>query len=164
MENILSEFNKTLDEFMVKMINQLVSEPKLKTYYSSFKVARMMNVKLPIQIFMGGCINFVDQIKSRDSEFFLKRETFIDSCVQCSSFSNDIGLIDHWYKLSDKSKTAIWDYIQTLYVMGEMYVNNDDKALASIDNVYSNLTYDEMQRFSDDKVDKFSDSFVSKIQ
>ena len=161
-DKIFDEFNKTLEEFMVKLINQIKNEPKLKRYYSAFKVAKMFKKSLPLQMYMGGCIKFETQIKDRDVNFFLKRETFIEECVKCTSFTDDIGIIDHWNNLSESSTKAIWDYVQTLYVIGEMHIKKDASAITKINNVYNNLTLDEMNRFENDNC-TFSDSFVSKI-
>ena len=113
---IVDEFNKTLDEFINKMILQFPVETKLKTYYSAFKVTKMYDKSMPIKIFMGGCLNFTQQIKDRDTEFFAKRETFVNRIKEASSFTDDTGLVNYWENLSDASKTAMWDYIQTLFV------------------------------------------------
>ena len=58
---VLEEFNKTLDEFINKMILQFPQETKLKTYYSAFKVTKMYDKTMPIKIYMGGCLQFSDQ-------------------------------------------------------------------------------------------------------
>ena len=76
--NVLEEFNKTLDEFINKMILQFPEETKLKTYYSAFKVTKMYDKTMPIKIYMGGCLQFSDQIKNRDTEFFAKRKAFVN--------------------------------------------------------------------------------------
>ena len=132
---IVDEFNKTLDEFINKMIIQFPEEPKLKTYYSAYKVTKMYDKTMPIKIFMGGCLEFSKQIKSRDTEFFAKRKGFVNKLQQASSFSDDIGLVNYWDNLSSNSKKAIWDYVQTLYVMGEMFINKDTTIIQNINNV-----------------------------
>ena len=163
-DNIVEKFNITLDEFICKMINQISDEPKIKTYYSAFKVAKMFKKNLPIELYMGGCINFVEQIKTRDSEFFLQRKQFVTACVECSSFSNDIGLLNHWSNLSDNTKSAIWDYIQTLFVMGEMYMKKNENSLEKITSVYNNFSHDEIQRFDDNSNNQFLDDFLNKLK
>jgi len=141
---ILLEFNKTLNEFMLKMISQFPNETKLKTYHAAFKVSTVCNLETPINIFMGGCLNFTTQIKNRDSEFFIKKDTFIQKATKLSSFSDDIGLVNYWEGLSDVSKNAIWDYVQTLFVMGEMYINNDTTIIENINNYYNKFSADNV--------------------
>ena len=77
-QKIIEEFNKTLDEFINKMIVQFPEETKLKTYYSAFKVTKIYDKTIPIKIYMGGCLNFAEQIKTRDSDFFAKRKQFVE--------------------------------------------------------------------------------------
>lgn len=141
--SVLEEFNKTLDEFINKLIIQFPEETKLKTYYSAFKVTKMYDKSVPIKIFMGGCLEFKDQIKTRDSQFFIQRPQFINKVAKCSSFSDDIGLVNYWHNLTKTSQKAIWDYVQTLFVMGEMYINKDTSIIQTINNVYNNMKFDD---------------------
>lgn len=141
--SVLEEFNKTLDEFINKLIIQFPEETKLKTYYSAFKVTKMYDKSVPIKIFMGGCLEFKDQIKTRDSTFFIHRPQFINKVAKCSSFSDDIGLVNYWQNLTETSQKAIWDYVQTLFVMGEMYINKDTSIIQTINNVYNNMKFDD---------------------
>lgn len=161
-KNILNEFNKTLDEFINKMILQFPEETKLKTYYSAFKVTKMYDKSIPIKIFMGGCLNFSEQIKNRDTKFFEKRPQFVNKIVKASSFSDDIGLGNYWSNLTESSKNAIWDYIQTLFIMGQMYINKDKNIIEKINKVYNNLSFDESMETLD-KNNTFTNDFFKKI-
>ena len=159
---IIEEFNKTLEEFINKMIIQFPEETKLKSYYSAYKLTKMYDKTMPIKIFMGGCLQFTDKIKSRDTEFFAKRKGFVDKLQKASSFSDDIGLVNYWENLSDNSKNAIWDYIQTLFVMGEMYVNKDTSIIQKINSVYNKVSFDEtMKNMKED--DKLAEEYVQKL-
>jgi len=159
---VLDEFNNTLDEFINKMISQFPQETKLKTYYSAFKITKMYDKTMPIKIYMGGCLQFSEQIKSRDTEFFAKRKAFVNKMAQASSFSDDTGLVNYWDSLSDNSKTAIWDYIQTLFIMGEMYINKDTSIVQKITNIYNNLSFDESMKTLKEN-DTFTEEFINKI-
>ena len=159
---VIEEFNKTLDEFINKMILQFPEETKLKTYYSAYKVTRMYDKTMPLKIYMGGCLQFSEQIKNRDTNFFAKRKAFVNKIAQASSFTDDTGLVNYWENLSDISKNAIWDYIQTLFVMGEMYINKDSSIVQKINSVYNNISFDEsMQNLKEN--DTFTEDFISKI-
>ena len=159
---IVDEFNKTLDEFINKMILQFPEETKLKTYYSAFKVTKMYDKTMPIKMYMGGCLQFTEQIKSRDSDFFQKRKGFVNRLTECSSFTDDTGLVNYWENLSDKSKTAIWDYVQTLFVMGEMYINKDTSIIKNINNVYNNISFDESMNNLKEN-DTFTEEYINKL-
>ena len=162
-QKVIEEFNRTLDEFINKMIAQFPNESKLKTYYSAYKVTKMYDKTMPIKIYMGGCLNFTEQIKNRDSDFFAKRKQFVDKLKQCSSFTDDTGLVNYWEQLSDTSKNAIWDYVQTLYVMGEMYINKDTNIINKINSVYDNMELNETLQDLD-KNKTLSDAYINKLQ
>lgn len=164
MDQILTQFNTLIEEFIVKMLNAFPDEQKLRTYYNAFKISKLYSKQLPIQIFMGGCLDFEQQIKTRDAEFFINRKTFIDKCVRASSFSNDIGLRDRWESTPEITKKSIWDYIQTLYVLGEMYIKKDQDVVDKINQVYDSMSISEMKRFENDSVTQFSEDFTRKIK
>ncbi len=159
---VLDEFNKTLDEFINKMIIQFPEETKLKTYYSAFKVTKMYDKTMPIKIYMGGCLEFKEQITNRDTQFFAKREEFVNKIRQASSFTDDTGLVNYWDNLSENSKKAIWDYIQTLFIMGEMYINKDSSIIQKINSVYGNLSFNESMNNLKEN-DTFTEEFINKI-
>lgn len=160
--NIIDDFNKTMEEFIIKSINQFPHETKLKTYYSAFKVSKLYDKTLPIKIFMGGCLPYEEQIKKRDSEFFVNKKAFREGVMKCSSFTDDIGLVNYWHSLDESSKNSIWDYIQTLFVMGKMYINNDTALINKINSIYNNLSQEEFENA--DRNNKLSDVFASKIK
>ena len=164
MSEITTKFNTILEEFILKMLDAFPDENKLKTYYNAYKISKLYSEQLPLQIFMGGCLNFTEQIKNRDSEFFMNRKTFVDKCVKVSSFSNDIGLKDRWVSTPDKTKKSIWDYIQTLFVLGEMHINKDNTIITKINQIYESMSMSEMKRFENDEVKNFSDDFKEKIK
>lgn len=160
---ILIKFNELLNEFICKMAKTFPSEPKIKVYYRMFEMARKYNPHVPLRIFMGGCMDFTEQIKTRDAHFFLERDTFMKKCASCSSFSDDLGLKKYWLSLSDKTKENIWDYIQTLYVLGENFIANDTSVLDTIRETYENVSLTELQRFESSGAKNFSESFIQKI-
>ena len=164
MSDILNKFNTILEEFIVKMRDSFPDESKLRTYYNAFKVSKMYSVELPIKIFMGGCIDYADQIKSRDAEFFMNQKRFVDKCVRASSFSNDIGLKDRWISTPETTKKSIWDYVQTLFVLGEMYVNKDTNVISEINKIYHSMSISEMKRFENADITEFSSDFTKKIK
>lgn len=157
------EFNKLIDEFISKMIVTFPEQKKLKTYYRAFKISKTYNSKFPVQLFMGGCIQFSEQIKTRDDKFFKKRETFLECARNCTGFATDTGIVDEWDSLSDNTKNSIWEYIQTLYVMGEMIVEKDEKLKSDLTTVYDNISMGELQRFEDNQINELSSDFLSKI-
>lgn len=145
------------------MAKTFPQEPKVKVYYRMFDMARKYNPKVPMRVYMGGCMMFEQQIKTRDSDFFLAKDTFVNKCVSYSSFSDDMGLKKHWEELSDTTKTNIWDYIQTLYVLGEKYIENNSGVLNEIQDTYKKVSASELKRFESSGTNNFSEDFVDNI-
>lgn len=165
MEQICIEFNITLDEFVSKMINQFPEEEKLKKYYQIYKLTKLYDKSLPIKIFMSSSLENKQIIKDRNENYFLndpKTCNFRNKAVELSSFSSETGLIDKWSGLSSNSKNAIWDYIQTLFVMGEMYISKDTTAIKQIELIKENFTRNEVNNIYENKT--ISSSFANMLK
>tara|TARA_B100000989_G_C19292932_1_gene365168 strand:- start:49 stop:546 length:498 start_codon:yes stop_codon:yes gene_type:complete len=160
MNELLEEFNNTLDEFVSKMINQFPEETKLTKYYQIFKLTKIYDKSLPIKIYMSSTLSNKEKIKNRDEKYFMYDSSshFRNSAIELSTFSSETGLIDKWKNLSANSKTAIWDYIQTLFVMGEMYMNKNKNAIEQINLVNKNFNRKELNHIYESK--KVSNSFA----
>tara|TARA_E500000178_G_C16966365_1_gene728640 strand:- start:798 stop:1301 length:504 start_codon:yes stop_codon:yes gene_type:complete len=158
----IKDFNNILEEFIDKMILQFPTEKKLKSYRSAYRVSKNLDKTMPINIVMSSLMHFKDQIRDKDEDFFRNSKTFVNKAVRASSFSNDLGLVNYWDSLSDNSKTAIWEYVQTLFILGETYINNDPLAISNINNISNNLTFNE----SIDVIEKnntYTEEFINKI-
>ncbi len=160
---VTTQFNTILDEFMNKMVTTFPEQKKLSTYYKAFKVSRMYDNSLPLQVFMGGCMHYTEEIRERDEGFFKNKSSFVDSVGKCSNFGTDTGLVDYWDSLSLSTRKSIWDYVQTLFVMGENIINKTPKLLSQTRAIYDNMSMGEMKRFENNDVNAFSMDFLTKI-
>jgi hypothetical protein len=163
-DEVTENFNMILEEFIKKLVVTFPEQVKLNSYYKAFKLSKIVNQKLPLQLFMGGCTKFSVQIKNRDEIFFKNEPIFVDKCYKYSSFTKDIGLVDYWESMSSQTKNSIWDYIQTLFVMGEMFLNKNTTLKQKTHEIYQGLSEDELTRFENDDVNQFSDDFLKKIK
>jgi len=163
MNSLNKQFNEILKEFISKMIVTFPEQKKLKTYYRAFKVSKTLNSQMPIQLFMGGCVEFSDQIRNRDEDFFKSRESFVECAKGCSNFGTDTGIVDEWDSLSENTRNSIWEYIQTMFVLGEIIVNKDETLKAQLSVVYDNISLGELSRFENETTGEFSSDFLSKI-
>jgi len=64
----------------------------------------------------------------------------------------------------ETTKISIWDYVQTLFVLGEMYVNKDTTMISEINKIYHSMSISEMKRFENSQVTEFSSDFRKKIK
>tara|TARA_Y100001970_G_C14228241_1_gene856983 strand:+ start:2293 stop:2784 length:492 start_codon:yes stop_codon:yes gene_type:complete len=156
----IDKFNGLMSEFIDKLVNQFNDSDKLKNYRKAFLVFKMTSPKVPVNLFMAGTINYKEHIKKRDENFFLTDVSFDNLSKQLGNFTNDIGLVYHWSNISPKTKTAIWDYIQSLYVLGEIIVNKNKEVFDRYNILYVS---DYKQEISTIQNGNFSDDFLRKL-
>ena len=71
----------------------------------------------------------MDSIKDFGIPIMNKDETFFkkdDYVSYAESFSNTSGLIDIWDNCNDVIKKSIWEYLQSIYVLGMNAINDQD--------------------------------------
>jgi len=155
----ITKFNNLLDEFLEKLISKFNSK-RLKIYRRSFIMLRKTLPNVPVNLFMAGCINYKQEIISRNDLFFLRDEKMIERAKLFGNFTDDCGLDRHWDGLTYKTKTAIWDYIQSLFVFAEIIVNKNQETYAKYKNIYATDYKTEINNLNNDK---FSVDFLNKI-
>jgi hypothetical protein len=84
---------------------------------------------------MRGCINYKKEIINRDESFFIKNDEIKENC---NYFNININSeLINLEKLSDLEKAAIWDYIQSLFVVGENIKKQNKKIFDEYEKLYS---------------------------
>jgi hypothetical protein len=109
-----NQFNTMANTFLARMEETFPNESKVRLYRQQFALVQGMNFKKPVEMFIDNMQPFGEKILSRD-EMFFKQEEFVNNA---ESISGKMGLIKYWDSLNDKTKDAIWEYIQGLYVLG----------------------------------------------
>jgi hypothetical protein len=155
----IKKFNDLLDEFIEKMITAFDSE-KLRTYRRSFIMLKETSPIIPVNLFMAGCINYKNEISTRNDIFFLKDKQIAERAKLFGGFTDDCGIDVYWKELSSKTKTAIWDYIQSLYVLAEIIVNKNQKIYDKYKNMYATDYKTEISNLNNGE---FSVDFLNKI-
>ena len=111
---LLNSFNVLAEEFFEKMIISFPQEPKIRGYHLGFKTAKKFNNKKPVEMFMSNLMPFGQQIIDKDEDFF-KKDDYVD---HVQNLSGKMGLVEHWEKVSPENKNSIWEYMQSLYMLG----------------------------------------------
>lgn len=120
----VSKFNNLFAEFLEK-ITTTFSNDKLNTYRRGFLIIKATSPSTPVNLFMAGCIDYKKEIISRNDNFFLKDKKIKERANMFGNFTDDCGLDSYWDILTPTTKKAIWDYIQSLFVLGEIIVNKN---------------------------------------
>lgn len=156
----IENFNKLFEEFLEKIVSKF-QYPKLKTYYRGFKILKSTSPSTPPNLFMAGCIGYKTQIKQRNDTFFLKDSNVSNTANNFANFTQDCGLDSYWNELTPSTKKAIWDYIQSLFVLGEIIINDNKELFAKYNNMYSSDYKTEINNLH---TENFSVEFLEKIK
>lgn len=156
----IDNFNKLFEEFLEKIISKFPYS-RLKTYYRGFKILKSSSPATPANLFMAGCIEYKTQIKQRDDNFFLKSKSVNDTARNFGNFTEDCGLDKYWNELTPTTKKAIWDYVQSLFVLGEIIVNKDKTLFDKYNNMYAS---DYKSEINNMHTENFSVEFLEKIK
>ena len=151
-------FNNLLDEFLQKIISKFDSQ-KLKTYRRAFLMLKDLYPETPVNLFMCGCVNYKKEILNRNDAFFLKDEKIQENLKKFGNFTQDCGIDLYWDTLTPITKKAIWDYIQSLFVLGEIIVNENPEMFKKYNSVYISDYKNEIE----DLQKNFSKNFLNKL-
>ena len=98
-------FNDMLEQFINELEKTFPEEKAFKKYHTSFDIMRAANPRKCVDAFMKGASPYSSHIMQKDDSFF-------------SEFT-DLPLGNYWNdELSDNTKSAIWQYLQTLNILG----------------------------------------------
>ena len=159
MSKEIIKFNSLLEEFLEKIITAFPNE-KLKTYRRSFLIIKTISPNIPVNLFMAGCINYKQEIVSRNDNFFLKDEKIKEKANVFGNFTDDCGLDSYWNVLTPSTKKAIWDYVQSLFVLGEIIVEKNQDLFNKYNSLYLSDYKKEVKNLHSSN---FSLDFLKKI-
>jgi hypothetical protein len=133
----VTAFNDMMGQFLTELHSAFPEEKGLKKYMAAFELMRGANGRMVVEGFMANISPHVDKINARDETFFLEQADKID-------FLKDINLAQCWPKASDGTRSAIWQYIQTLYMLGTTITAIPPETLSMIETVAKQCA-DKMQ-------------------
>lgn len=105
----------------------------VKLYKERFEFLRKANPRQVVEKYMTRMQPYSDKLMNKDEEFF---KTFAEDET---SIIHRIGLSGHFKngEVSENTKAAIWQYLQTLYVLGTTITSIPAEALTMIEDVAS---------------------------
>lgn len=119
-------FNSVMDEFLSELKETFPEEKKLKVYYNSFLTMKKANPKKILELFMQNASPHSTLITNRDESLFSSNNEIIPD-VDLSKLWND--------DLDSDTKGAIWQYLNTLYVLGSTINSIPSNLLSTIEGV-----------------------------
>jgi hypothetical protein len=117
-----------MGQFLVELHKTFPEEKGLKKCLSAFDLMKETNPRLVVDGFMASVTPFADKISAKDDTFFINESKNLD-------FMKDVNLEKHWSSCSQNTKDAIWQYVQTLYMLGTTISSIPEDTLSMIENV-----------------------------
>jgi|TARA_B110000093_G_C12875527_1_gene369626 hypothetical protein len=124
----VTAFNDMMGQFLAELHMSFPEEKSIKKYMTAFELLRSANGRLVVDGFMTAIAPHMDKISAKDENFFIENAETID-------FLKDINLKNIWPIASDNTREAIWQYIQTLYMLGTTITSIPPETLSMIESV-----------------------------
>ena len=133
----VTAFNDMMSQFLMELHKTFPEEKGLKKYITAFEMLKETQPKKVVESFMENITPYADKISTRDESFFLADSTTIE-------FLKPLNITTCWPNASEGTKNAIWQYIQTLYMLGTTITAIPSDTLAMIESVAKQCA-DKMQ-------------------
>ena len=125
----VSAFTDMMSQFLVELHKVFPQEKGIKKFRAQFELAKTANPRLVVDGFMKGITPYADKISNKDESFLLNEVGNIE-------FLKDLNLKDNWNdSLSSNTKDAIWQYLQTLYMLGTTITAIPAETLSMIEGI-----------------------------
>jgi len=115
MATSLKAFNDMLEQFIQELIQTFPDEKCLKKYAIKIDLLRNSNPRKCVTKFMKKIKPYSDFIMKKDDSFF----TNLPEDQEVPEWFEELNLHNNWTpELSQNTKDAIWQYLQTLFMLG----------------------------------------------
>ena len=124
----VSAFNDMMSQFLVELHKTFPEEKGIKKMLTSFDLLKSTNPRLVVDGYMKGVSPYADKISAKDDTFLLDETENIE-------FLKELDIKRYWTKMSEGTKGATWQYIQTLYMLGTTITALPADTLSQIENI-----------------------------
>ena len=125
------EFNELAHKFLSVMEKTFPDEKKITSYKLMFETIQKMNNMKPVEVFMDNLSPFGIQIMKKNEKFF-QQDQYVN---EVENLSGKMGLVQYWDSMPKTTQEAIWEYIQSLYVLGMRALGKIDELRTVIETV-----------------------------
>ena len=124
----VTAFNDMMSQFLVELHKTFPEEKGIKKMLTSFDLLKSTNPRLVVDGYMKGVSPYADKISAKDETFLLEEIDNIE-------FLKELDIKRYWTKMSEGTKGATWQYIQTLYMLGTTITALPADTLSQIENI-----------------------------
>lgn len=122
----VSSFNDLMGQFLDDLEIAFPNDKGIQKYQASFMILRKAQPRKPLNEFMKSVTPLASQIMNKDEQFFLDSPP---------GFLETLNIKELWTQATQENKDAIWQYVQTLYIIGTTISSLPPEALAVIEDV-----------------------------
>jgi len=133
----VTAFNDMMGQFLVELHKTFPEEKGIKKMMTSFDLLKSTNPRLVVDAYMKGVTPYADKISTKDESFLLTEIDTID-------FLKELNIKSYWERMSAATRSATWQYLQTLYMLGTTITSIPDDTLKMIENIAKECA-DKMQ-------------------
>ena len=121
------EFNNMYDEFMTKLKKAAPGEAGLWTLHDAFIAAKKANSRMPLEMWINTIHPFARMIFDKNETFFLSNKKLSEVTDKAEGKMNTMEqLTSVWTNdLSEKTRQAIWTYLQNLCILSYTAIGID---------------------------------------
>ena len=118
-------FNDMMGQFLSELVQTFPEDKTIKKYESNFELIRKSNPRKVVETYMEALRPYQDRVMARD-----------ESLLVDNALVKELGLTKSlWDDCSDNTKNAIWQYIQTLLMLGTTITALPADTLKAIESV-----------------------------
>jgi hypothetical protein len=129
MATTISAFNDMMQQFLDELVLTFPETKSFSKFQSQFKLLRKTSPRTPMNNFMESITPYANSVMQRDEKFFKEHADTIP-------FLKSLDINSIWTDdLSDSTKSAIWQYLQTLYILGTTISTLPAETLNMIESV-----------------------------
>ncbi len=128
MASTVTAFNEMMDQFLTELNLTFPENKAVIKFQASFEILRQTAPSKILDNFMGSVKSYGPKIMAKDETFIREDSKNIDAI-------KDIDLSSMWDQASDGTKSAIWQYLQTLFVLGTTIKSFPKETLGMIEQI-----------------------------
>jgi hypothetical protein len=133
----VTAFNDMLSQFLVELHKTFPEEKGIKKMLTSFDLLKSTNPRLVVDAFMKGVSPYANKISAKDDTFLLNEMDNIE-------FLRELDIKSYWDRMTANTKSATWQYLQTLYMLGTTINAIPEDTLSQIEKIAKGVA-DQMQ-------------------
>lgn len=128
MATTVNAFNEMMDQFLTELNLTFPENKAVLKFQAAFEIMRQTSPSKILDNFITSVKPYAKKIMSKDESFILEDSKEIDGL-------KDIDLSSMWSEASDNTKSAIWQYLHTLFILGTTIKSFPKETLSMIEQV-----------------------------